>query len=46
MIERLTQVLRALPEHLIMGPLTADLERALGALAETGRTNHPGRPEQ
>ena len=36
MIERLTQVLRALPEHLIMGPLTADLERALGRLAEQG----------
>jgi CHAD domain-containing protein len=36
MIERLTHVLRALPEPLIMGPLAADLERALGALIEQG----------
>jgi CHAD domain-containing protein len=36
MIGRLTHVLRALPEHLIMGPLAADLELALGALVEQG----------
>jgi len=36
MIERLTQVIRELPNNLIMGPLAADLERALGALVEQG----------
>jgi CHAD domain-containing protein len=36
MIERFTQVIRALPENLIMGPLVSDLERSLGQLAEQG----------
>jgi CHAD domain-containing protein len=36
MIERFTQVIRALPENLIMGPLASDLERSLGQLAEQG----------
>jgi CHAD domain-containing protein len=36
MIERFTQVIRALPAHLIMGPLADDLERSLGQLAEQG----------
>jgi CHAD domain-containing protein len=36
MIERFTQVIRALPGHLIMGPLASDLERSLGQLAEQG----------
>jgi len=36
MIERFTQVIRALPAHLIMGPLASDLERSLGQLAEQG----------
>jgi len=36
MIERFTQVIRGLPEHLIMGPLASDLERSLGQLVEQG----------
>jgi CHAD domain-containing protein len=36
MIERFTQVIRALPAHLIMGPLASDLEHSLGQLAEQG----------
>jgi len=36
MIERFTQVIRALPAHLIMGPLASDLEHSLGRLAEQG----------
>jgi len=36
MIERFTEVIRRLPEDLIMGPLAADLDRALGRLAEQG----------
>ena len=36
MIERFTQVVRALPENLIMGPLSTSLERSLGELADEG----------
>jgi len=36
MVDRLTEVIRALPEHLILGPVAADVEHALGQLAEQG----------
>jgi CHAD domain-containing protein len=36
MIERFNQVIQALPEDLIVGPLACDLEQALGQLAEQG----------
>jgi CHAD domain-containing protein len=36
MVERFTQVVRELPEELILGPLAADLKRALRELAEDG----------
>jgi len=36
MVDRLTEVIRALPEHLILGPVAADVEHALGQLAERG----------
>jgi len=36
MIERFNQVIQALPDNLIVGPLACDIEQALGQLAEQG----------
>jgi CHAD domain-containing protein len=36
MIERFTQVIHALPDNLIVGPLATDIDQALGQLAEQG----------
>jgi CHAD domain-containing protein len=36
MVERFTQVVRKLPEHLILGTVAADVERALGQVVEEG----------
>jgi CHAD domain-containing protein len=36
MVERFAQDVRALPESLIIGPVTSDLERSLGRLAREG----------
>jgi CHAD domain-containing protein len=36
MIERFNQVIQALPENLIIGPLACDIEQALGQLAAQG----------
>jgi len=36
MIERFNQVIQALPDNLIVGPLACDIEQALGQLADEG----------